>query len=242
MVRYCITARKLRNSQAGGGQRHRQRPFVTSNRIELTGRFLATGTRPAEATSQIVSFCVTLIWCSLLSVCCRRLLLGSRVPDAQFVTCSSLFSSSLISRHMLLQQHKTQDRRDERSDRRVTSPFPSWRLSDLCARRLFFPTQRKFRTDSMCLRSAPLAAACVTGTYPQNRPWIPAELGSRLRAILAFPRRTPSSLLLRCSLRPHGWGPHKLVRLWPLRRLRAEISMTSAAARRRAPAAVTAPT
>ena len=38
----------------------------------LTGRFVARGTRPGEATTEIVSFGVTLIWCSLLNVCCRR--------------------------------------------------------------------------------------------------------------------------------------------------------------------------
>ena len=43
MVRYCVSARKLRNSQAGGGQRHRQRPFVTSNRIDVDRAFLGDG-------------------------------------------------------------------------------------------------------------------------------------------------------------------------------------------------------
>ena len=28
---------------------------------------------------------------------------------------------------------------------------------------------KEIQTDAMCLRSAPLAAACVTGTYPQKR-------------------------------------------------------------------------
>ena len=106
---------------------------------------------------------------------------------------------------------------------------------------LFFPTQRKFKTDSMCLRSAPLAAACVTGTYPQNRTVESRRVGLKAACHFGFHAgRHP--LLLRCSLRPHGWGPHKLVSLWLLRRLQAEISMTAAAARRMAPAAVTAPT
>ena len=43
MGRYCVTARKLRNSQAGGGQRHRQRPFVTSNGIDVDLAFLGDG-------------------------------------------------------------------------------------------------------------------------------------------------------------------------------------------------------
>ena len=49
------------------------------------------------------------------------------------------------------------------------------------------------------------------------------------------------SFQLRCSLLPHGRGPHKLVSLWPHRRLQEDIRMTAAAARRKAPAGVRFP-
>ena len=58
---------------------------------------------------------------------------------------------------------------------------------------LFFPTQRKFRTDSMCLRSAPLAAACVTGTYPQNRTVESRRIG--LKAACHFGISTQDAIL-----------------------------------------------
>ena len=43
MGQYVVTARQLRNSRAGGGQRHRQRPFVTSTRIDVDRAFLGDG-------------------------------------------------------------------------------------------------------------------------------------------------------------------------------------------------------
>ena len=68
-----------------------------------------------------------------------------------------------------------------------------------CVADAFFPTHSKFKTDSMFLWSAPLAALCVTGISPQKLSVISAAFGSRLRAMLAFPRRTP--FLFSCDVR-----------------------------------------
>ena len=63
---------------------------------------------------------------------------------------------------------------------------------------LFLPTQRKFRTDSMCLRSAPLAAACVTGTYPQNRTVESRRIG--LKAACHFSISTQDAILFAVAM------------------------------------------
>ena len=63
---------------------------------------------------------------------------------------------------------------------------------------LFLPTQRKFRTDSMCLRSAPLAAACVTGTYPQNRTVESRRIG--LKAACHFGISTQDAILFAVAM------------------------------------------
>jgi hypothetical protein len=56
MGRYSVTARKLQNSQAGGGQRHRQRPFVTSIRIDVDQAFLGDGNQTRGVTCRSCLF------------------------------------------------------------------------------------------------------------------------------------------------------------------------------------------
>ena len=63
MGRFCVTARKHQNSQAGGGQRHRQRPFVTSTRIDGDRAFLGDG-KQTRGSHNADSF----FWCDILLV------------------------------------------------------------------------------------------------------------------------------------------------------------------------------
>ena len=96
----------------------------------------------------------------------------------------------------------------------------------------FFHLEVSTIGSGLCERDVPSAI-----NHPPSR-----SLGSRLRASCNIPPSTPSSLLWPCSLLPHGWGLHQWISLWPLRRLRSEITMTPAAGHRMVPGAVTSPT
>jgi len=70
MGRICVTARRHQKSQAGAGQRHRQRPFVTSTRIDLDRAFLGDGNQTRGSNNADSVHVVAFFWCSPMSVGC----------------------------------------------------------------------------------------------------------------------------------------------------------------------------